>query len=132
MQPGQIDLQFDGYEAYWNSAEKKGYSGTAIFARHKPLSVSYDIGIDQHDHEGRVITLEMSNFFLVCCYTPNSQDELKRLDYRMTWEADFPSGNRPQKPKDQPSQCGFHRRGAPAVQPAARSRIYRHLPLEVS
>ena len=86
MQPGQLDLQFEGYESYWNSADKKGYSGTAIFTRHKPLNVSYGLGIDEHDHEGRVITLEMPQFFLVCCYTPNSQDGLKRLDYRMTWE----------------------------------------------
>ena len=86
MQPGQLDLQFEGYESYWNSADKKGYSGTAIFTRQKPLNVTYGIGIDEHDHEGRVITLEMPQFFLVCCYTPNSQDGLKRLDYRMTWE----------------------------------------------
>ena len=89
MQPGQLDLHFDGYESYWNSAEKKGYSGTAIFTRHQPLNVTYGIGIDEHDHEGRVITLEMEKFFLVCCYTPNSQDGLKRLDYRMQWEDDF-------------------------------------------
>ena len=89
MQPGQLDLAFEGYESYWNSAEKKGYSGTAIFTKHKPLSVSYGLGIDEHDHEGRVITLEMEAFFLVCCYTPNSQDGLKRLDYRMQWEVDF-------------------------------------------
>lgn len=89
MQPGQLDLLFDGYESYWNSAEKKGYSGTAIFTRHKPLSVTYGIGIDEHDREGRVITMEMMDFYLVCCYTPNSQDGLKRLDYRMQWEDDF-------------------------------------------
>ena len=89
MQPGQMDLQFEGYESYWNSAEKKGYSGTAIFTRHQPLSVSYGMGIDEHDHEGRVITMEMDDFYLVCCYTPNSQDGLKRLDYRMQWEQDF-------------------------------------------
>lgn len=89
MQPDQLDLQFPGYESYWNSAEKKGYSGTAIFTKHHPLSVAYGIGIEEHDHEGRVITLEMNNFYLVCCYTPNSQDGLKRLDYRMRWEADF-------------------------------------------
>jgi exodeoxyribonuclease-3 len=89
MQAGQLDLQFEGYESYWNYAEKKGYSGTAIFSKHKPLSVSYGIGIDEHDHEGRVITLEMEDFYLVTCYTPNSQDGLKRLDYRMTWEDDF-------------------------------------------
>ncbi len=89
MQPGQLDIAFEGYEAYWNSAEKKGYSGTAIFSRHQPLSVSYGIGIDEHDHEGRVITLEMSDFYLVTVYTPNAQDELRRLDYRMRWEDDF-------------------------------------------
>ena len=89
MQPGQLDIAFEGYEAYWNSAEKKGYSGTAIFTRHQPLSVNYGIGIDEHDHEGRVITLEMSDFYLVTVYTPNAQDELRRLDYRMRWEDDF-------------------------------------------
>ena len=89
LQAGQLDLSFDGYRSYWNYADKKGYSGTAIFTKHEPLSVSYGIGIDQHDHEGRVITLEMPDFFLVTCYTPNSQDELRRLDYRMTWEDDF-------------------------------------------
>jgi exodeoxyribonuclease-3 len=89
MQEGQLDLQFEGYQSYWNYAEKKGYSGTAIFTRHQPLSVSYGIGIAEHDHEGRVITLEMPDFFLVTCYTPNAQDGLKRLDYRMQWEDDF-------------------------------------------
>ena len=89
MQPGQLDLAFPGYTSYWNSAEKKGYSGTAIFTRQEPLSVSYGIGVDEHDHEGRVITLEMPEFFLVNVYTPNSQDELRRLDYRMRWEDDF-------------------------------------------
>ncbi len=89
MQAGQLDLQFDGYDSFWNYADKKGYSGTAIYTRHKPLNVSYGIGIDQHDHEGRVITLEMPTFFLATVYTPNSQDELRRLDYRMQWEDDF-------------------------------------------
>ena len=89
MQEGQLDLQFDGYESYWNYAEKKGYSGTAIYTRRHPLSVSYGIGIEEHDREGRVITLEMDNFYLVTCYTPNSQNGLKRLDYRMKWEDDF-------------------------------------------
>lgn len=89
MQEGQLDLAFDGYTSYWNYAEKKGYSGTAIFTKHQPLNVSYGLGIDEHDHEGRVITLEMENFYLVTVYTPNSQDGLKRLDYRMTWEDDF-------------------------------------------
>lgn len=89
MQEGQLDLSFKGYTSYWNYAEKKGYSGTAIFTRLKPLNVTYGLGIDVHDHEGRVITLEMDNFYLVTVYTPNSQDGLKRLDYRMTWEDDF-------------------------------------------
>ena len=89
MQEGQLDLQFDGYQSFWNYAEKKGYSGTAVFTRHQPLSVSYGIGVDEHDHEGRVVTLEMPDFYLVTVYTPNSQDGLKRLDYRMTWEDDF-------------------------------------------
>lgn len=89
MQAGQLDLQFMGYQSYWNYADKKGYSGTAIYTRHTPLSVAYGIGIDEHDHEGRVITLEMEDFYLVTCYTPNSQDGLKRLDYRMRWEKDF-------------------------------------------
>ena len=89
MQAGQLDLQFPGYESYWNYADKKGYSGTAIYTRHKPLNVTYGMGIDEHDHEGRIVTLEMEDFFLVCVYVPNSQDGLKRLDYRMQWEDDF-------------------------------------------
>lgn len=89
LQEGQIDIAFDGYESYWNYAEKKGYSGTAIFTRIKPLSVAYGIGVEEHDKEGRVIALEFEDFYLVTCYTPNSQDGLKRLDYRMTWEDDF-------------------------------------------
>ena len=89
MQAGQLDLEFEGYTSYWNYADKKGYSGTAIYTRHNPLSVAYGIGIDEHDHEGRAITLEMPNFYLVTVYTPNSQDGLRRLDYRMQWEADF-------------------------------------------
>ena len=89
MQEGQLDLQFEGYESYWNYAEKKGYSGTAIYTKHKPLNVSYGMGVEEHDHEGRIITLEYDRFYLVTCYTPNSQTELKRLDYRMTWEDDF-------------------------------------------
>lgn len=91
MQASQLDLEFDGYESYWNYADKKGYSGTAIYTRVKPLSVSNDIGIDEHDHEGRVITMEFDDFYLVCVYVPNSQDELKRLTYRMKWEDDFRS-----------------------------------------
>ena len=89
MQAGQLDLSFEGYRSYWNYAEKKGYSGTAVFTRHEPLAVSYGLGIDELDHEGRVITLEMPAFYLVTVYTPNSQDELRRLDYRMKWEDDF-------------------------------------------
>lgn len=89
MQEGQLDISFPGYESYWNYADKKGYSGTAIFTKHKPLSVAYGLGIDEHDHEGRVITLEMEQFYLVTVYTPNSQDGLRRLDYRMQWEDDF-------------------------------------------
>ena len=89
MQAGQLDLSFPGYESYWNYADKKGYSGTAIYTKHKPLSVTYGIDIDEHDHEGRVITLEMENFYLVTVYTPNSQDGLRRLEYRMKWEDDF-------------------------------------------
>jgi len=92
MQAGQLDLQFEGYSSYWNYADKKGYSGTAIYTRLKPLSVSYGIGEekDEHNHEGRVITLEMDDFFLVTCYTPNSQDGLRRLDYRKTLDARKP------------------------------------------
>lgn len=89
LQEGQIDLQFPGYESYWDYAEKKGYSGTAIFTRHKPLSVARGLGIDAHDHEGRAVTLEFEQFYLVTAYVPNSQDGLRRLDYRMTWEDDF-------------------------------------------
>ena len=89
MQAGQLDLQFDGYRSYWNYAEKKGYSGTAIYTRHEPLSAAYGIGIADHDTEGRVITLEYDTFYLVTVYVPNSQDGLRRLDYRMSWEDDF-------------------------------------------
>ena len=89
MQPGQLDLEYLGYTSYWNSAEKKGYSGTAIYSRKERLSVAYGIGVEEHDHEGRVITLEMEEFFLVCVYVPNSQDGLRRLEYRMTWEDAF-------------------------------------------
>lgn len=89
LQEGQIDLDLPGYHQYWNYAEKKGYSGTAIFAKKEPISVAYGIGMEEHDKEGRVITLEYDNFYLVTCYTPNSQNELARLPYRMTWEDDF-------------------------------------------
>lgn len=89
MQAGQLDLQFEGYQSYWNYADKKGYSGTAIYTKHTPVNVTYGLGIDEHDHEGRVITMEMEDFFLITVYVPNSQDELRRLDYRMQWEDDF-------------------------------------------
>lgn len=89
MQPGQLDMAFDGYQSYWNSAEKKGYSGTAVFTRHKPLGVTFGLGMEEHDREGRVITVEMENFYLVTVYTPNSQDGLRRLDYRMAWDDAF-------------------------------------------
>ena len=89
VQAGQVDLPFEGYTSYWNYAEKKGYSGTAIYTRHQPVGVSYGIGREEHDREGRVVTLEMPSFYLVDVYTPNSQDELRRLDYRMEWEDEF-------------------------------------------
>lgn len=89
LQEGQITMNLPGYHQYWNYAEKKGYSGTAIFTKEEPLSVFYGLGIEKHDHEGRIITLEFQNFYLVTVYTPNSQEELKRLSYRMEWEDDF-------------------------------------------
>lgn len=89
MQEGQLTLELDGYHQYWNSAVKKGYSGTAIFTKKEPVSVSYGIGIEEHDQEGRVITLEFEDFYFITVYTPNSQSELKRLDYRMKWKAIF-------------------------------------------
>lgn len=89
MQEGQLDVQFEGYQSYWNYAEKKGYSGTAIFSKVKPLSVTYGLGIEEHDHEGRVITFELESYYLITVYTPNSQEELRRLDYRMKWDDDF-------------------------------------------
>ncbi len=89
LQEGQIIMDLPGYHQYWNYAEKKGYSGTAIFTKEEPLSVSYGIGLEEHDHEGRVITLEFQNFYMITVYTPNSQEELKRLNYRMKWEDDF-------------------------------------------
>lgn len=89
LQEGQIDLSFPGYESYWNYAEKKGYSGTAVYTRIKPLSVAYNLGIPEHDSEGRAVTLEFKEFYLICVYVPNAQDGLKRIDYRMSWENDF-------------------------------------------
>ncbi len=89
LQEGQIDLSFEGYRSWWNYAEKKGYSGTAVFSRQEPLSVTLGMGVGEHDHEGRIVTLEMPDYFLVCVYVPNSQDGLRRLEYRMRWEDDF-------------------------------------------
>ena len=150
MQEGQLDLAFPGYHSYWNSAEKKGYSGTAVFTRHEPLSVTKGIGIEVHDHEGRVLTLEMADFFLVCVYTPNSQDQLRRLSYRMQWEEDFQAylhrldSQKPvivcgdlnvaheeidiKNPRDQPPQRGLHRRGARKDDDAAQKWLHRLLP----
>ena len=124
MQEGQLDLQFDGYYSYFNYAERKGYSGTAIYTKHKPLNVNYGMGIDEHDTEGRVITLEYDKFFFITVYTPNSGSELKRLDYRMTWEEDFKNKrccclwrfkrsthrNRFKKPKIKHKKCWIHTR----------------------
>lgn len=89
LQEGQIDLELPGYHQYWNYAEKKGYSGTAIFTKQEPMSVAYGIGIEEHDHEGRVITLEYEDFYFITCYTPNSKQQLERLEYRQVWEDDF-------------------------------------------
>ena len=89
MSEGQLDLELEGYETYYNYAQRKGYSGTAIFTKHKPLSAKYGMGIEEHDNEGRLITLEYDDFFLVTCYTPNSKQDLLRLDYRMVWEDAF-------------------------------------------
>ena len=129
MQEGQLDLQFDGYRSYWNYADKKGYSGTAIYARHEPLSVKYGMDMDEHDHEGRVITLEYDKFFLVTVYTPNSQDaEVKggkprRLPYRMQWEDDFR-----EKPQDKPQQCWLYRRGTRKDDHTSQQWFHRHFP----
>ena len=89
LQEGQLDMEFLGYRSYWSYADKKGYSGTAVYTRQEPLSVTYGMGVDEHDHEGRIVTLEMPDLYLVCVYVPNSQDGLRRLDYRMKWEDDF-------------------------------------------
>ena len=149
MEQGQADVELnEGVLEFWNSAEKKGYSGTAVFTPHQPVAVAYGMDKDRHDHEGRLITLEYEGFYLVCCYTPNSQDGLKRLDYRMQWEDDLrdylmsldrtqaggllrgpergPPGDRPEKPKDQPEQRRLHRPGAgkddlPALTPALQT-----------
>lgn len=106
LSQGQLDYSPEGYYSYWNYAEKKGYSGTAVFSKEKPLNVSYGIGIDIHDHEGRVITLEFENFYLVTAYVPNSQRELARLDYRMNWEDDFKKYLKSLKEKKTVIMCG--------------------------
>ena len=106
LQEGQIDLPLEGYYQYWNYAEKKGYSGTAIFTKKEPLAVTNGIGIDEHNTEGRVITLEFQDFFFVTCYTPNSQNELKRLDYRMKWEDDFKAYLKKLEEKKPVIMCG--------------------------
>ena len=138
MQEGQLDLQFEGYQSYWNYAEKKGYSGTAIFTKHQPLNVTYGIGIEQHDHEGRVVTLEMKDFFLVCCYTPNSQDGLKRLDYRMSWEDDFRAYLKQLDEKKPVILCGdlnvAHEEiaGATEIHRSPWQWVYRYFPYSLS
>ena len=131
LQEGQIDLETPGYHQYWNYAVKKGYSGTAVFTKEEPLSVSYGIGMEEHDQEGRVITLEYPKFYFVTVYTPNSQNELARLPYRMQWETDFlaylkkleekkpgdllrgpergPQGDRSEKSEDKQEECGIYR-----------------------
>ena len=140
MQEGQLDLSFDGYQSFWNYAQKKGYSGTAIFTRHQPLQVTYGLGLEEHDQEGRVITLEMENFYLITVYTPNSQDGLKRLDYRMTWEDEktgcpqagdrlrrfecSPPGNRFEEPEDEPHECRLYRSGKGKVPDIAGCWFY--------
>lgn len=106
LQQGQIDLNFPGYHMYWNYAEKKGYSGTAIFTKQEPLSVSCGVGIEEHDKEGRVITAEFDDYYFVTCYTPNSQNDLKRLSYRMRWEDDFRAYLKALKLKKPVIMCG--------------------------
>ena len=106
LQEGQIELDLPGYKQYWNYAEKKGYSGTAIFTKNEPISVSYGIGVEEHDHEGRVITLEYADHYLITVYVPNSQDGLKRLDYRMEWEDAFLSYIRKLDKKKPVIYCG--------------------------
>ena len=125
LQPHQVSFELPGYRMYFNSADKAGYSGTAVLTRKEPLNVTYDFGDDEHRHEGRIITAEYEDFYLVCCYTPNSQDELRRLPYRMRWEDDLREacgvlrrsecgarGDRPEEPQDKPLQPRLFRRGA--------------------
>ena len=154
MRPEQAQFDLPGYHMFWNSADKAGYSGTAVFTRREPLSVTYDFGADIHRHEGRVITAEFEDFWLVCCYTPNSKDQLARLDYRMEWEDDLREyllagagrqeaggllrrpergapGDRPEEPENQPAEPRLLRRGARQNDPAALQRLCGHLPRPV-
>ena len=150
LQPEQAVFELEGYHRYFHSADKKGYSGTAVLTKEEPLSVVYGFGDDVHRHEGRVITAEYPEFYLVCCYTPNSQDGLKRLDYRMQWEDDLraylleldgkkprdllrgpergPPGDGPEKSQVQPDEPGLFRPGAGEADAAAGCRLCRHLP----
>ena len=150
LQAGQIDFAPEGYECFWNYADKKGYSGTAVFTKQPPLDVQYGLGIDEHDHEGRLITLEFEDFYFVCCYTPNAQNELKRIDYRMAWEdallahlkaldekkpvvycGDLNVAHEEidlKNPKTNRGNAGFYRSGARLHDPSAPERLYRHLP----
>ena len=145
LQKGQIELELPGYEQYWNYADKKGYSGTAIFTRQHPLAVSYGMGIDAHDHEGRLITLEFADFYFITCYTPNSQNELARLPYRMQWEDDFRAYLQALNTKKPVILCGdlnvaheeidlknpqkrrFFRRRTPKNDTAPAGRLYRYV-----
>ena len=153
MRPEQADFPLEGYYRFWNSADKAGYSGTAVFTRRQPLSVTYDFGDDVHRHEGRVITAEYDSFYLVCCYTPNSKDQLARLDYRMAWEDDIRDylleldAKKPvvycgdlnvahqeidlKNPKSNRMNPGFSRRGARQDDPSALQRLCGHLPRPV-
>ena len=154
LQEGQIDLDLPGYYQYWNYAVKKGYSGTAIFTKQEPLSVRYGINIEEHDQEGRVITLEYPEFFMVTVYTPNSQNELARLPYRMQWEDDFLAylkgleKEKPvifcgdlnvahkeidlKKPENQPEKCRIYRGGTGKILKSTGIRFHRYLPLFLS
>ena len=154
MQEGQLDLELDGYYQYWNYAVKKGYSGTAVFTKQEPIGVTYGIGIEEHDQEGRVITCEFEDFYFVTVYTPNSQNELKRLDYRMRWEDDFRAylkaldekkpvvvtggyecgtcGDRSEESEVKSPECGIYRRRTGEIYRTSGCGIYRYIPLFLS
>ena len=143
LQEGQIDMAFPGYQSFWNYAEKKGYSGTAVFTRKEPLDVLYGIGAEEHDHEGRVLTLEFPDYYYLTCYTPNAQEELKRLDYRMEWEDAFLAYLKRLEEKKPVIFCGdlnvahqeidlksgLYGRGAGKVFRAAGRGVHRYLPV---